>query len=94
MPGEEKTNRMLDNATVEALITRYNSPVPRYTSYPTALEFGPLADGVLLDSFRNIGRRPVGTQSDLVSRADLGHPCPPVSAQSDLVSREIGRAHV
>ena len=87
MPGEEKTNRMLDNATVEALITRYNSPVPRYTSYPTALEFGPLADGVLLDSFRNIGRRPVGTQSDLVSRADLGHPCPPVSAQSDLVSR-------
>lgn len=43
---------MLDNATVEGLIARYNSPVPRYTSYPTALEFGPLADAALLDSYR------------------------------------------
>lgn len=43
---------MLDNATVEKLIARYNSPVPRYTSYPTALEFGPLADSALLDSYR------------------------------------------
>lgn len=45
---------MLDNATVEALIARYNSPVPRYTSYPTALEFGPLADSALLDSYRRL----------------------------------------
>jgi oxygen-independent coproporphyrinogen III oxidase len=43
---------MLDNATVEGLIARYNSPVPRYTSYPTALEFVPLADAALLDSYR------------------------------------------
>ena len=43
---------MLDNATVEKLIARYNSPVPRYTSYPTALEFAPLADSALLDSYR------------------------------------------
>ncbi|MBX3722292.1 MAG: oxygen-independent coproporphyrinogen III oxidase [Turneriella sp.] len=43
---------MLDNATVESLIARYNSPVPRYTSYPTALEFVPLADAALLDSYR------------------------------------------
>jgi len=43
---------MLDSGTVESLITRYNSPVPRYTSYPTALEFGPLDDAALLDSYR------------------------------------------
>lgn len=43
---------MLDNATVEDLIARYNSPVPRYTSYPTALEFVPLDDAALLDSYR------------------------------------------
>ncbi len=43
---------MLDNATVEKLIARYNSPVPRYTSYPTALEFAQLADSALLDSYR------------------------------------------
>lgn len=43
---------MLDNTTVEKLIARYNSPVPRYTSYPTALEFAPLADSALLDSYR------------------------------------------
>ena len=43
---------MLDNGTVEKLIARYNSPVPRYTSYPTALEFAPLADSALLDSYR------------------------------------------
>ncbi len=43
---------MLDNATVEGLIARYNSPVPRYTSYPTALEFAPLGDEALLDSYR------------------------------------------
>ena len=42
---------MLDNATVQALIARYDSPVPRYTSYPTALEFGPLADSALTDSY-------------------------------------------
>ncbi|MBS0617458.1 MAG: oxygen-independent coproporphyrinogen III oxidase [Spirochaetes bacterium] len=45
---------MLDNATVADLIARYNSPVPRYTSYPTALEFGPLADTALEDSYRRI----------------------------------------
>jgi len=45
---------MLDNATVADLIARYNSPVPRYTSYPTALEFGPLADAALADSYRRI----------------------------------------
>jgi len=43
---------MLSNQTVEDLIARYNSPVPRYTSYPTALEFGPLDDKFLLDSIR------------------------------------------
>lgn len=43
---------MLDNTTVEKLIAQYNSPVPRYTSYPTALEFGQLADSALLDSYR------------------------------------------
>lgn len=43
---------MLDNAMVQNLIARYNSPVPRYTSYPTALEFAPLADAALLDSYR------------------------------------------
>ncbi|MFO1526936.1 MAG: oxygen-independent coproporphyrinogen III oxidase [Turneriella sp.] len=43
---------MLDNATVERLISGYNSPVPRYTSYPTALEFVPLDDAALLDSYR------------------------------------------
>lgn len=51
---------MLDNATAEALIARYNSPVPRYTSYPTALEFGALADTALLNSYRRLDpRRPV-----------------------------------
>ena len=43
---------MLDNATVQALIARYDSPVPRYTSYPTALEFVPLADAELVNSYR------------------------------------------
>ncbi len=49
---------MLDNATVQALIARYDSPVPRYTSYPTALEFGPLADSALYESYRRceVGR--------------------------------------
>jgi oxygen-independent coproporphyrinogen III oxidase len=45
---------MLDNATVQDLIARYNSPVPRYTSYPTALEFVALADEALLDSYRRL----------------------------------------
>ncbi|HRP70353.1 MAG TPA: radical SAM protein, partial [Turneriella sp.] len=43
---------MLDNATVENLIARYDSPVPRYTSYPTALEFKPLEDAALNDSYQ------------------------------------------
>ncbi|MBE9590580.1 oxygen-independent coproporphyrinogen III oxidase [Moraxella sp. K127] len=30
----------------EALIQKYNRQGPRYTSYPTALEFAPIADGV------------------------------------------------
>lgn len=78
---------MLDNATVEALITRYNSPVPRYTSYPTALEFGPLADGVLLDSYRNIGRRNLGVQSDpamTLPGADSGQAFPSLSVYIHL----------
>ena len=51
---------MLDNATVQALIARYDSPVPRYTSYPTALEFVPLADAELVNSYRRCeAARPV-----------------------------------
>lgn len=30
----------------EALIQKYNRQGPRYTSYPTALEFAPILDGV------------------------------------------------
>ncbi|MCX7632147.1 MAG: oxygen-independent coproporphyrinogen III oxidase [Turneriella sp.] len=51
---------MLDSATVEDLIRRYNTPVPRYTSYPTALEFGPLPDEALYTSYRRMDpTRPV-----------------------------------
>ncbi len=42
---------MLENKIVEDLILRYNSPVPRYTSYPTALEFGALEDSALAKSY-------------------------------------------
>lgn len=57
---------MLSNAAVEGLIARYNSPVPRYTSYPTALEFAPLSDAALLDSYRKCDpEKPVSVYAHL-----------------------------
>jgi oxygen-independent coproporphyrinogen-3 oxidase len=35
-------------ASIRELITKYNRPGPRYTSYPTALQFSPLEDPVAL----------------------------------------------
>ncbi|UTO04701.1 oxygen-independent coproporphyrinogen III oxidase [Moraxella sp. FZLJ2107] len=37
----------------EALIQKYNRQGPRYTSYPTALEFAPMADGMEADILKN-----------------------------------------
>ena len=37
----------------EALIQKYNRQGPRYTSYPTALEFVPMADGMEADILKN-----------------------------------------
>ncbi|MBV6494384.1 MAG: Oxygen-independent coproporphyrinogen III oxidase [Turneriella sp.] len=47
---------MLDSQTVEKLILRYDSPVPRYTSYPTALEFTTLEDQELQKSYAQCNR--------------------------------------
>ncbi|MDH5717928.1 MAG: oxygen-independent coproporphyrinogen III oxidase [Spirochaetia bacterium] len=35
------SNKELNDKTILRLITKYNTPVPRYTSYPTAVEFRP-----------------------------------------------------
>jgi len=40
---------VFDSADLDALIKRYDRPGPRYTSYPTAVEFH---DGFTADSYR------------------------------------------
>ena len=53
-PYADRTAKHFDGIEFdEALIQKYNRQGPRYTSYPTALEFAPMADGMEADILKN-----------------------------------------
>ncbi|MGE0801100.1 MAG: oxygen-independent coproporphyrinogen III oxidase [Lautropia sp.] len=59
----------------EALLRQYDRPGPRYTSYPTADRFGPLAPADLDDAFA--GRRARSTAGPATAAAAIGHAAGP-----------------
>lgn len=91
----------MNKVDIKALIAKYDYPVPRYTSFPTAVQFKPVQDaGTYFDCLTNL------TQSELVSlyvhipfchslchycgcHTKIVHSYSPIAAYIDTLIKEI-----